>query len=347
VTLTILVTGVGSPGTIGTLYSLKKSRRRIRIVGVDIRSDVVGRYFCDKFYQIPNPRDYNFLSEILNICDIENIDTVLPQVNEELFKLSLVRGRPVPIAVSDSEVIKLTNSKAALIELSKSIGVPTPEYYLAETLTQLEESICKLGYPEKSVVIKPAISRGMIGLRIIDASIDKKRLFYNEKPEKASVYVGKEDLHFLGEKFPELIVMEYLPGKEYSVDVLAKKNDVVVVVPRTRDLMRTGITFIGTVENNEEIIGYSRKLSEKIGLEYAHGYQFKLDAEGVPKIMECNPRIQGTMVLSTFAGANIIYGALKMALDEELPEFNVRWGTRLFRDWGAISVFNDQKTGSC
>jgi len=53
------------------------------------------------------------------------------------------------------------------------------------------------------------------------------------------------------------------------------------------------------------------------------------------------------MVLSTFAGANIIYGSLKMALGEKLPEFNVKWGTRLLRDWGAISVFQDRKVGRC
>lgn len=346
----VLITGAGAPGTIGTLYSLKKTGRKIRTVGVDVRSDVYGKYLCDKFYQVPKPEDIEFVLKIAEICRKEKIDVVLPQVNEELFKLAVSRDailkfESAKIAISHYSVIALANNKQSLLETSNEIGIPTPKYYLAKTFTELEKSIYKLGYPEKKVVIKPPISRGMMGLRIVDDSIDRKNGFYNRKPEDC-VSIKKEELTFLGEEFPTLMVMEYLSGKEYSVDVLSKKNDVVAVVPRTRDLMRTGITFIGTVENNKEIISYSRKLSEKLGLEYAHGYQFKLDDEGIPKIIECNPRIQGTMVLSTFAGANIIYGALKMALDEKLPKFNVKWGTRLLRDWGAISVFNNEKIGS-
>lgn len=346
-TVNVLVTGVGAPGTIGTLYSLKQPKRKIRTIGVDMRKDVLGKYLCDKFYQVPEPVDAEFMRKMLRIFRKEKIAVVLPQVNEELFLLAIFRDRcarleSTRIAISHYRSIALANNKHDLMEVSKEIGVPTPRYYSAETFTQLQKYIYKLGYPEKKVVIKPPISRGMVGLRIIDSSIDRKKSFYGEKPEKSVIYIKKEELNFLGEKFPRLLVMEYLSGKEYSVDVLATKNDVVAIVPRTRDLIRTGITFIGTVEKNEEIISYSRKLSEKIGLEYAHGYQFKLDDQGTPKIIECNPRIQGTMVLSTFAGANIIYGALKMALDEKLPKFNVKWGTRLFRDWGAISIFNEK-----
>jgi carbamoyl-phosphate synthase large subunit len=130
--------------------------------------------------------------------------------------------------------------------------------------------------------------------------------------------------------------MEFLPGKEYSVDVLSSKQSVYAVVPRSRDLIRTGITFNGTVQKRDDIIEYSKKIVAETGLEFACGLQFKDDCEGVPKIIESNPRIQGTMVLSTLAGANIIYGAAKLALKENVPQFSIRWGTKLFRYWGGI-----------
>lgn len=336
-----LITGAGAPGTIGTLYSLKKTKRQIRTIGVDINGDAVGQYLCDAFYQVPRPSEDCFVGRILEICEKEHVDVVLPQVNEELLKLSPFRYNSVKIAISDTEVINAVNDKSLLMYYAKMAGVPTPEYHVVETFTQLEQSLFKLGYPEKKVVVKPPVSRGMIGLRIVDDSLDRKKAFFTEKPEH-SIYVKRQELNFLGEKFPPLIAMEYLPGKEYSVDVLSKKNKAVVVVPRTRDLMRTGITFTGTTEKNDEIIRYSKKLTEKMGLEYAHGYQFKLDDEGKPRLIECNPRIQGTMVLSTFAGANIIYGAVQLALGEKPPKYSVKWGTRLFRDWGAIGVLDNE-----
>lgn len=340
----VLVTGVGAPGTTGTLYSLKKADKNVRVVGVDARVDVYGRYLCDEFYQVPKPSDIEFIPEIAKICRREKIDVVLPQVTAELFKLALHKRairhfESTKIAISEWERILPANDKADLLEKARKIGVPTPKYYVAKTNIELERALNKLGYPENKAVVKPLTSQGMRGLRVLDESKDRKHLFYNNKPEDC-VVVTREDLAFLGEQFSSLMVMEYLAGKEYSVDVLARRNDVVVAVPRSRDLMRTGITFVGTVEKHKDIIEYSTQLSERLGLEYAHGYQFKLDGEGVPKIIECNPRVQGTMVLSTFAGANIVYGAVKMALDEELPSFNVKWGTRLMRDWGAVSVFN-------
>ena len=37
------------------------------------------------------------------------------------------------------------------------------------------------------------------------------------------------------------------------------------------------------------------------------------------------------MIASTFAGANIIYSAVKSAFGEEVPELKAEWGTKLIR----------------
>ena len=107
-------------------------------------------------------------------------------------------------------------------------------------------------------------------------------------------------------------------------------------------MIRSGITFNGTVEKNEELIEYSKKLSKEIGLRYAYGFQFKLDKNNTPKLLESNPRVQGTMVLATFAGVNVIYGAVKHALSERVPEFDIKWGTKIMRYWGGIGVTEEK-----
>jgi carbamoyl-phosphate synthase large subunit len=109
-------------------------------------------------------------------------------------------------------------------------------------------------------------------------------------------------------------------------------------------VMKSGITFHGTAEKNDAIIEYSKKLSEKLQLEYAFGFQFKNDDNNIPKLLECNPRIQGTMVLSTFAGANIIYGAVQRALNEPVSSSDIKWGTRIMRYWGGIGIQDEKIT---
>jgi len=83
-----------------------------------------------------------------------------------------------------------------------------------------------------------------------------------------------------------------------------------------------------------------KRLSDAAGLNYAFGFQFKMDEHNTPKLLESNPRVQGTMVLSTFAGANIIYAAVKRALDEDIPDFQIKWGTRILRYWGGMGIQN-------
>lgn len=343
--ITALITGAGAPGIKGTLYSLKNNfdNRKIKIIGTDINEDVIGKYLCDKFYQIPKPSSRDYYTQLLSICEKESVDVVLPQNTAELFVLAEHKKKfediGTNVAISDKNSVEIANNKYKLMKIANKIGVPTPEFYLVEDFEDLIECSNQLGWPEKPVVVKPPISNGMRGLRVINESLNLKEMFYSQKP--TGVYLKMANLkEILGSSFPQLLVMEYLPNEEYTVDAL--NANTLTIIPRKRDLIKSGITFNGTVEKNEEIIDYCKKLSEMIGLRYVYGFQFKLDNDNIPRLLESNPRIQGTMVLAAFAGANIIYGAVKFALGEEIPEFDIRWGTKIMRYWGGIGILEDR-----
>ena len=347
--LTVLITGAGAPGIKGTLYSLHNNfdNRQIKTVGTDIRDEVIGKYLCDRFYKINRPNDPQYLLDLLCICEKENVDVILPQNTAELAVLAKNKNKfenaGTKVAVSDEKSIEFANDKYKLMELAKKVGIPTAKYYLAENFDELLDYSKKIGWPEKPVVIKPPQSNGMRGVRIIDESVDLKKMLYTEKP--TNIFTTMANLKtVIRDSFPPLMVMEYLPHEEYTVDILGSSSP--VIIPRKRDLIKSGITFEGTVEKNEQIIEYSEILSKELGLQYAFGFQFKMDENKIPKLLESNPRVQGTMVLSTFAGANIIYGAIKETLNEKIPEFNVKWGTRLIRYWGGVGIQENEIVGS-
>lgn len=347
--ITVLVTGSGAPGIKGTLYSLENNfdNRKIKIIGTDIKKDVVGKYLCNKFFQIPKPESKEYLTALLSICEDNYVDVILPQNTSELLVLANNKKYfdkiGTVVAVSDTQGLEIANDKYKIMKLADKIGVPSPSCYLVNNFDDLVESAKELGWPKCPVVVKPPTSNGMRGVRIIDESVNLKDMFYFEKP--TGLYSTMENLRrVLDSFFPELLVMEYLPNDEYTVDLLSA--DKTIVVPRKRDIIKSGITFNGTVEKDDEIIEYSKKLSRTIGLKYAYGFQFKRDGKNTPKLLESNPRVQGTMALSTFAGANIIYGAVKHALGEEIPEFNIKWGTRILRYWGGV-VTSESKIMGC
>jgi carbamoyl-phosphate synthase large subunit len=349
--LNILITGSGAPGTKGTIYSLKHNfdGREIVTIGTDINDEVIGKYLCDRYYVIPRASTgKEYLDALLRICAKEKIDVIIPQNTAELSLLASNKYRfeeiGTAVVCSGQDSINAANNKYELMRICKNMNIPTGKFSLVSNFNNLIDFAKELGWPDKNIVVKPPVSNGLRGLRIVDENRDLKKSFYEEKP--TSLYTKMEDLErILGDTFPDLIVTDYLPGPEYTVDVLRTEKDI-TVIPRKRESILLGITFGGTTEHNEEIIEYSKRISEEINLEYCFGFQFKLDENDVPKILESNPRVQGTMVLATFAGANVIYGAVKSILGEEVPRFNIKWGTKMLRYWGGLHILNNKLVSS-
>ena len=347
--LNIIITGAGAPGITGTLYSLKNNydNRKIRTIGTDIQSNVIGKYILDGFYQINRPEIENeFINDLLRICKLENIDFILPQVTEELQtlskNLSVFENIGVRVAVNNSNSLNIANNKYLIIKEGSKCNIPVPKIRLVTSLKEFNIALEQLDYPEKPIVCKPTIGSGMRGFRILMEDIDKYNAWINEKPYNA--YISKNEMIDLlnNHNFPELILMEYLPGDEYSVDALTLNGRSYATIPRLRAQIRNGITFHGIVEKNENIIEYSNRLIDRLKLNYAIGFQFKKDKQGIPKLIECNPRIQGTMILSTLAKCNIIYSVIKILSEEELPKFDINWHTQFLRYWGGISITENE-----
>jgi carbamoyl-phosphate synthase large subunit len=144
------------------------------------------------------------------------------------------------------------------------------------------------------------------------------------------------------EPWPELIVMEYISGPEYSVDVL-RRDGHSVIVPRKRDEIRSGISMATTLDLHQEIIELVDRFLSWYAIEGLIGFQFILAANG-PKILECNPRIQGTMVASLVSGVNIIWLETKWQLGLAIKDddFHIASDEGGFmRSWGGALTYAD------
>jgi len=137
--------------------------------------------------------------------------------------------------------------------------------------------------------------------------------------------------------WPKLMVCEYLEGDEYSVDCYSGRCGE-LVIPRKRDVIRTGISVTTTLERDETMIHASLMAARRIGLKGVYGFQFK-KLRGVPKVLECNPRVQGTMIAALATGNNIIWASVADLVPDLIPEtkFDFDWtGGRCYRYWGAV-----------
>jgi carbamoyl-phosphate synthase large subunit len=337
----ILMTGGGAPGAYGVLHCLMQDKN-LEIISADAREDCIGKHLTDRFIQIPYAQNPLFLDTMLNICEEENIDFLFPLVTKELIILSQhldkFQAIGTTVLVNSFEFIQNINDKGNLYNFLDISGVPVPDFVICNNRDEFQQALNVLGYPEKPICLKPCQSNGMRGFRILDANKDKFDLWLNEKPSSAYITV-EEIVGYLDHKdCPPLLVSEFLPGDEYTVDTFTSDGKTRYIIPRLRSKMVNGISAEGKIEKNEGVISYCQDILDKIKPDGLTGIQVKMNASGEPRILEINPRVQGTTVACLGAGVNLPLMAIQYAngnLDlNSLPD--VDWDLKFIRHWKEV-----------
>jgi carbamoyl-phosphate synthase large subunit len=346
--LRLLVTGAGAPGIVGTLHALRHNPdgAEVFVLGVDLTAHAAGRALCDAFELVPKPSDAAYAETLLAHCRKHRIGLIVPQTTAETLyyaaNRALFERAGVKVMVcGDTEAVTCANDKYLLAGLFEKLSLPYPRNELAKTTAAVAAAAKRLGYPERNVVVKLPNSNGSRGLRILSSVHADLDTFLNDKPNVGTVALEEFTAMLEGQTFPPLMVCEYLPGVEYSVDVFAD-GETVVSIPRVRLQIRSGISFWNRIELREDMQEASAKIAAALGLRGVFGFQFKLNDRGEPAILECNPRIQGTMVASMAAGVNVIWLGVCAALGRpySIPA-SLRNGGEFRRLWGGVLVDGD------
>lgn len=326
----------------GFFQCLKNNHERnITIVGCDIANDPVMGLLVDKYFQVPRYSSPQYVDVILEICQKEAVDVFFPHISMELpYVLSRKQDFDrigVKVAISSPETLATANSKYKLYEYMKSAGLKTPKYFLVDSSESLMHRIADLGYPEKPVCVKMTQNSGSRGVRIIRADANKAMQYMNEKPSSMNVTL-EEMVDILDHctPMPEIIAMEFFPGVEYTVDLLADHGTVLYIGGRKNTESSMSIAQASVVEMNQEAYDLCEAIVRGLDLDGNIGFDFMLDENGIPWLTDLNPRVTATIVLYAGAGMNLPYLRVKQLLGEELPPIHLKYGTHLVRKYRDI-----------
>ena len=137
---------------------------------------------------------------------------------------------------------------------------------------------------------------------------------------------------------PRELTQAFVEGDEYTVDVLrAKEGEFLAVVPRLRIDTSAGQSIKGRTVKHEALIAVTKRLVDFLGLWGAVNAQWIIDSEGVPWLIEVNPRLAGCMAFSAAAGANIPAALLRLLRGEQVAPMDFKEMTML-RYWSAVYV---------
>ena len=229
--------------------------------------------------------------------------STLALVASDIEAFSAVAG----VCVSGAKTLELLNDKAALAALARRIGVPTPAEYVGEKK-----------YP---CVVKPLCGE-KLGLHA-EARYVIARSY--EEAEKAV-------LHFTSLAGEAPICQEYLSGEGAGCSVAAKNGEVYACIchKRVREYPITGGPSSCCITvSDEKLVEYTKKLVKEKNFSGVGMFEYKKNADGEWKLLECNPRVWGSFPLVRASKSSLAkcWAALAAGI-EPLPQ-SVKTGKKM------------------
>ena len=281
---------------------------------------------------------------------MHQVDVLLPLSTEDQ-EFFAAHRKPfldsgIRVAVSDLASLEVANDKLALLDACRAAGIPCPRYHPVASLEDLERGAESVGFPDAPFVLKLNRGTGMSGVKVVHAAIDPLVRLLDRSNLSVQYDAVAAALASVSDPLPPMHVVEYLPGQEYSVDVLCRDGHVISSVVRARMASLFGLATHGVVRYEATADSIARAVVKALRLSFVANVQLRDDRDGVPRLMEVNPRIPGTIGLTVAAGVNMPYFMVKLALGESLGSVaTAREGTEAVRYWSLAVIDGDDACG--
>lgn len=291
------------------LAGLRRDRRadEFRVLCTHPRPRYPGRHAADEFEVEPDglPAD-EYVAHCLDVAARHAVTLFFPGRN--VLPVVAARARFAALgttvcAAGDAATIRLVNHKGRLAAAAADVpGVRLAGYEVVNDLAGFDAAYDRLRR-HATVCYKPATSVYGIGFRVVDPPF--------AHDNAASLAEARDSLAAKG-RFADLLVMEYLPGPERSVDGLAERGELVACVVRRKEHESQ------VIEDNPRLAEVARRLAARLGLAGLFNVQFR-DRGGEPHLLEINPRMSGGLPLAGRSGLNLPLWAVRLALGTAAP----------------------------
>ena len=237
---------------------------------------------------LPFVGDPALVPALNDLIDQKKIDLVVPAHDDvvlELARAHASRSLTAPVITSDLRTCEIARSKRKTYAALSSV-IRTP---------RLLERVVAADLP---IFVKPDQGQGSKGAATI------RRM---------------SDLEARREADPTLLLMELLPGDEYTVDCFTDRHGVLrYSAGRQRLRVSGGISVRSAFVDDPGFEVLAARINQVLRFRGAWFFQVKRNAEGELALLEVAPRIAGTMGLSRCRGVNLVLLSLFDALDHDV-----------------------------
>lgn len=272
--INVLVFPCGSEIALEVHRSLVQ-QKNINLIGVSSIDDH-GKFVFDTYVGgSPFVSDENFIEFLQDLVNEHNIDFIYPCMDIVVEKLINNEDKfNCKIISSPKETVSICNSKLKTYNELKDI-VLVPKIFSKENITE---------YPIFSKPEVGASSRGTVKIN------------------------NRIDLEYWSNIYPNNLLLEYLPGDEYTIDCFTnKKGELLFVGPRVRGRISNGISVNTTIITDPKLTEMAHKLNDQLSFNGSWFFQVKKNKYGEFCLMEIATRFGGSSVIHRLLGVNFSY----------------------------------------
>ncbi len=269
---------------------------------------------CHKAVVYPSPlfKPTEFIDYLYSMLSSRSYQMIIPMEDETLGLISQYYddfSKLTYLPIVSYQKLCMAKRKDKVLLLAQKLGIPIPKTWLIDDLTQLGSLKETLPFP---VVIKPKKGSGAIGVS------------YPETPQELM-----KQYSLTHRQFPFPMIQEMIPrkGPGYGASVLMDEEGQVkawFVHKRLREYPVTGgASTLRESVKQDDILDMAVELLKALEWFGVAMVEFKLDPrDGVPKLMEVNPRFWGSLSLAITSGVNFPYLLYRMSRGDNFQHVN-------------------------
>jgi predicted ATP-grasp superfamily ATP-dependent carboligase len=250
----------------------------------------------DEFYKCLNNISNKYFKDKIIFIPVEEETTLF-----FLRFISIYGNLNFSYLLPELTVFETVRNKFDLNKYCIEYGINSPHMFHVYELKSLPEC----DYP---ILLKPCIGSGSKGLIRLLSSVDLTEDIYKQVQNK------------------EYLAQELIPnGKEVKgAFFLCREGEIIGAYCHER--IRTsppngGVTILSKITTNEQIISEGSKLLKSLKWEGLIMLEFLYDPKSdCYKIIEANPRLWGSIMLSEYSGANLLENYILICMGKEIKK---------------------------
>lgn len=275
----ILITSLGEKvPLIKTVINAKNEYdKSIKVLGIDINNQILGKYFVEEFYVIPRLSILE-IHEFINFCIKHLVGYIIPTRDEDVLFFAknkqILKENGISIFSSDFNAVELCFDKYLFVKNNQV-------NFNIQTSLNIDE------------------------LKNVDKYVVKDR--FGSGSKNVGINLNYNEAKNLAKEIENPIFQEYIEGEEYSIDsYITKTNSFIGMIIRKRELVSNG-EAVNTFVVEDKILEEKIKdflLKNKI---VGHSVTQVIKREDKYYLVECNTRFGGASTLAYKMGLKSFY----------------------------------------